>query len=135
MTLIAKGAFTAVVDFWGRYYAAKRETNTINVFGHNRFDQWKPINSISIDMKEMSNITLGISNDMLYVCSFLDNKIDAYTHNGIFLFTKGKPGNKAVGQLNWPVDCDCDWPVEHRTTGASCFDAEECMSSEWLSLC
>ena len=68
-------------------------------------NEWKQINTFSTNMKTMSDITLGLTNDLLYVCSFFYNKIDAYTHNGVFQFTTGRYGNKAPGEYRWPRIC------------------------------
>ena len=40
------------------------------------------------------------------MCSLKGHKIDAYTLNGVFLFTTGKRGNKAPDGLSWPRICD-----------------------------
>ena len=71
-------------------------------------DQWEQIHSFSIDTTTGRFITLGISNDLLYVCALYDDKIDAYTLKGAFRFTTGKQGKSASGDLYWPRICDTD---------------------------
>ena len=107
MEVISIGDFTAVVHNQGHGYAANRSTNTIHVFEQHA-DKWKRINSFSIDITEGSFITLGISNNLLYVCSILDDRKDAYTLSGVFQFTTGKYGKEAPGELGGPRICNTD---------------------------
>ena len=100
MAVISKGDFAAVVHHQGRCYAANRDTKTIYMF-EQYADQWKQIYSFSINTKNGDFISLGILNNLLYVCSFNDNKIYAYTLSGDFQFTTGKYGKEAPGELSW----------------------------------
>ena len=107
MDMISKGDFTEVVHHQGLCYAANRNTMTIHVF-EQYANQWKQIKLFSLVARSGTFITLGISNDLIYVCSFEDHRIDTYTLNGVFRFTTGKQGNRAAGELYWPRICDTD---------------------------
>ena len=106
MAVISKGSYTAVVHHQGRYYAANKDTKTINVLELHA-DQWKQINSFSIYTDKCSFISLGILKNLIYVCSSSDSRIDAYTLNGVQFIT-GERGNKAPGELYWPRICDTE---------------------------
>ena len=105
--MIIRCNFTAVVNHQGRYYAANRGESRIHVF-EQQHDRWEQILLFAIDTSVGSYITLGISNELLYVSSFLDNKIDAYTLNGVFRFNAGNQGNRAAGEFRWPRICAAD---------------------------
>ena len=106
MTVISKGDFTAVIHHQDRYYAANRDTTTIDTFEY--ADHLKRIDSFTINAMDGSFITLGISNYLIYVCSLEDHRIDAYTLSGDLQFTIGKYGREAPGELFWPRICDTD---------------------------
>ena len=95
------------MQYLNRFYAANCDNNSINVFEHPA-DQWKHVYSFPIEMNSASDITLGISNGLLYVCSSHDHRISAYTLKGAVQFTTGKPGKRAAGRLRWPRICDTD---------------------------
>ena len=69
---------------------------------------WHQINSFSTNTTITSFITLGISNNLIYVCSSKSQIIHAYTLSGVFRFTTGKPGCYAPGELSWPRISDTD---------------------------
>ena len=102
---VSKSDFTAVVHHQGRYYAAHTNNKTIDVF-EQQADQFKQIYSSSIDTTKGSFISLGTSNNLLYVS--LASKIKAYAPSGAFQLTTSKFGSLTAGELIGPHICNTD---------------------------
>ena len=105
--LIVEGNYSSVIHHKGRYYAANRDSRTIQVF-EQPSNQWKQCYFFSIEAESNSYITLGISTELLYVCSATDARIEAYTLCGVHQFNADRRRDDTSDELNYPLICGTD---------------------------
>ena len=103
---IITGCFTGVVRHHNRYYAANCTTTTIHVYEH--ADAWKQRHSFSVNATKNLIITLCMSNNCLYACLSVDNRIDIFSLDGHLRSSTGSCGDGAADQLSTPFICATD---------------------------
>ena len=97
---VADGQFSGVVFHHNNFYAVDTKTATVYVFEHT--DEWKHCNSFSVHGKAGYIISLGIANNLLYVCLACENRIDIFSLDGQLKSSTGRKGNGAAGELHGP---------------------------------
>ena len=106
MKQIITGHFTGVVRHHNRYYAANIDTTTIHVYEHT--GEWKQCHSFSVNAEKYNEITLCISNNLLYVCLSGDNRIDIFSLDGHLRSSTDSNGDGGPRQLSCPFICATD---------------------------
>ncbi len=101
MRKIASGYFTGVVHHADRYYAVSWSTRMLYIYEFT--NRWNQCSSFQIESsKDYNLITLCISNDSLYVCTDVDDRVDIYSLSGHKQSSFGKEGSGEAGLVNRP---------------------------------